>query len=168
MADTLNFRRPRTLTWPEFDDISESDGKLFLFDGISVNDATQSYCSKLPNDSCVKLKDLISLDYYGTAYTPSRPQSNIEDYHATRTDIIKYIAGRFNFKHYLEIGCQLDQTFGEVRNMFDYAIGVDPHSGGTHRMTSDEFFAQNNRTFDIVFVDGLHTGPQVLPVCSTM
>ena len=39
-------------------------------------------------------------------------------------------------------------------------IGVDPMSGGTHRMTSDEFFRRNREQwhykFDLVFIDGLH------------
>ncbi len=34
--------------------------------------------------------------------------------------------------------------------------------GGTHRMTSDEFFATNDRHFDVIFVDGLHESEQVL------
>lgn len=28
--------------------------------------------------------------------------------------------------------------------------------GGTHRMTSDAFFATNEEQFDLVFIDGLH------------
>lgn len=40
---------------------------------------------------------------------------------------------------------------------------VDPNEGGTHRMTSDEFFVQcTNRTFDLIFVDGLHTANQAM------
>ncbi len=39
---------------------------------------------------------------------------------------------------------------------------MDPQRGGTLRMTSDEFFAQNRETFDLVFVDGLHLREQVV------
>ena len=34
--------------------------------------------------------------------------------------------------------------------------------GGTHRMTSDNFFKTNQKTFDIIFIDGLHEYSQVL------
>ena len=42
----------------------------------------------------------------------------------------------------------------------DQKIGVDPLRGGTHRMTSDEFFKDNNLFFDVIFIDGLHTYEQ--------
>ena len=34
-------------------------------------------------------------------------------------------------------------------------------SGGTVIMTSDQFFATNNRTFDLIFIDGSHVWLQV-------
>lgn len=61
--------------------------------------------------------------------------------------------------HYLEIGCAGDKLFSNVDA--SYKIGVDPFAGGTHRMTSDEFFAHNSEKFDCVFVDGLHEYQQV-------
>lgn len=61
---------------------------------------------------------------------------------------------------YLEIGCASNQLFDAV--MAKDKIGVDPVSGGTHRQTSDEFFAGNGeRRFDVVFIDGLHVYGQV-------
>lgn len=60
---------------------------------------------------------------------------------------------------YLEIGCCDNALFDSVA--IDNKIGVDPDKGGTHRMTSDEFFEQNSETFDIVFIDGLHEYEQV-------
>jgi hypothetical protein len=61
---------------------------------------------------------------------------------------------------YLEIGCYRDSTFSKV--YADVKVGVDPRSGGTVRMTSDEFFLGNQQRFDIVFIDGLHRCEQVL------
>ena len=56
---------------------------------------------------------------------------------------------------YLEIGCAGNEMFDAV--MAKHKIGVDPAHGGTHRMTSDEFFSQNGgATYDVVFIDGLH------------
>ena len=60
---------------------------------------------------------------------------------------------------YLEIGCCYDDVFKSVP--VKNKVGVDPMMGGTHRMTSDDFFAQNNQTFDVMFIDGLHEYQQV-------
>ena len=60
---------------------------------------------------------------------------------------------------YLEIGCADDKLFSSV--VSNNKVGVDPFAGGTHRMTSDEFFALNAEKFDLVFVDGLHEYQQV-------
>ncbi len=55
---------------------------------------------------------------------------------------------------YLEIGCAKNDLFFSVgaKNK----IGVDPVEGGTHRMTSDEFFSESSAKFDVIFIDGLH------------
>jgi len=61
---------------------------------------------------------------------------------------------------YLEIGCASNLTFDAV--MAARKVGVDPVSGGTHRQTSDAFFAENlDARFDVVFIDGLHLYDQV-------
>lgn len=60
---------------------------------------------------------------------------------------------------YLEIGCDDDILFHAVP--LANKVGVDPVKGGTHRMTSDDFFAANTEQFDIIFIDGLHTYEQV-------
>jgi SAM-dependent methyltransferase len=66
---------------------------------------------------------------------------------------------------YLEIGCADNALFDAV--MARRKVGVDPRQGGTHRMTSDAFFADANQEgddrerFDVVFVDGLHLYDQV-------
>ena len=61
---------------------------------------------------------------------------------------------------YLEIGCFDNKAFDTVPLPIDQKIGVDPLRGGTHRMTSDEFFKDNNVFFDVIFIDGLHTYEQ--------
>jgi hypothetical protein len=61
---------------------------------------------------------------------------------------------------YLEIGCAGDTLFDAV--MAAEKVGVDPVRGGTHRMTSDAFFAAwDGPPFDVIFIDGLHLYPQV-------
>ena len=83
------------------------------------------------------------------------------DWHkkSSRFDIINRIIEKKKFESYLEIGCQSDVNFSKI--IIKNKIGVDPQSGGTHRMTSDDFFKQNKSTFDLIFIDGLHVYEQV-------
>jgi len=61
---------------------------------------------------------------------------------------------------YLEIGCASNDLFDSVFSLDK--TGVDPKSGGTHRMLSDDFFEANlQKSFDVVFIDGLHEYQQV-------
>jgi len=76
-----------------------------------------------------------------------------------RWDLINYIIKRKNYSEYLEIGCDQDQLFSKIT--IQNKIGVDPISGGNLRMTSDNFFINNKKNFDIVFIDGLHHYEQV-------
>lgn len=78
-----------------------------------------------------------------------------------RFDIINHLIKNNNYKNYLEIGTQFGDCFTNIDA--EYKVCVDPEKrfeGLTHEMTSDDFFAQNNKKFDIVFVDGLHTEEQ--------
>ena len=77
-----------------------------------------------------------------------------------RWDLIQYIIDKYNFKDYLEIGCDKNQSFSKIK--IDNKIGVDPIEGGTIRSTSNQFFDQNKNNFDIIFIDGLHHYSQVL------
>lgn len=78
-----------------------------------------------------------------------------------RTDIINTLIRQVDAKDYLEIGVSSGENFREV--VCTNKIGVDPEraSPATIHMTSDEFFEINQRTYDIIFVDGLHHADQV-------
>ncbi len=78
------------------------------------------------------------------------------NYH--RWDLIEYLIKKNNYSDYLEIGCDKDQLFSQVK--IQNKVGVDPVSGGNIRNTSDDFFKKNNKKFDIIFIDGLHTYKQ--------
>jgi hypothetical protein len=80
-----------------------------------------------------------------------------EDYF--RWDLIDYLISKYGYRDYLEIGCDKDQLFSKIN--LQNKTGVDPYSGGNIRQTSDDFFLTNNKTFDLVFIDGLHTYDQV-------
>jgi len=76
-----------------------------------------------------------------------------------RYDLINYYMQRQHRKDYLEIGCAYNDCFNKVKA--NSKVGVDPNSGGTLRMTSDEFFKVNLQAFDIIFIDGFHEHEQV-------
>lgn len=77
----------------------------------------------------------------------------------TRFALINELIKMHGYKNYLEIGCSSDDCFKAITA--ESKIGVDPFHGGTHRMTSDDFFASNDKKFDIIFIDGLHQYEQV-------
>lgn len=77
----------------------------------------------------------------------------------TRFQLLNAIIEKRGVKSYLEIGCCADDCFKKVHCA--QRVGVDPNSGGTLRMTSDQFFAVNVQKFDLIFIDGLHEAWQV-------
>ena len=80
-------------------------------------------------------------------------------YYPSRFEIIQNIVDIKKYKNYLEIGCDKDSNFSKVK--VKNKIGVDPKSGGTLKMTSDDFFNDNKIYFDCIFIDGLHVYEQV-------
>jgi SAM-dependent methyltransferase len=76
-----------------------------------------------------------------------------------RTTVVNKLISMDGSDNYLEIGCAENLLFDTVAAA--HKVGVDPAQGGTHRMTSDAFFAANRERFDVVFIDGLHVYDQV-------
>jgi hypothetical protein len=102
--------------------------------------------------------------YFPGLYVHSADTPLVEyksDLISSRATILSLVADKYSYKTYLEIGTDDDVIFNVASRHFDVAVGVDPVKGGTHRMTSDVFFAQNRQFFDLVFVDGLHEATQV-------
>ncbi len=84
-----------------------------------------------------------------------------------RTSFITRAISKFDMKKckYLEIGVCTNEVFNSIPLLPENKIGVDPVSGGTHRMTSDEFFKNNSEKFDVIFIDGLHIYEQCQKDC---
>ena len=65
---------------------------------------------------------------------------------------------------YLEIGIEHGYTFSKIKT--SKKIGVDPSSVCISpeiiRKTSDDFFKSNTKTFDVIFIDGMHQVEYVL------
>jgi hypothetical protein len=83
----------------------------------------------------------------------------------TRTDLLNLLVRRRHYRSYLEIGVRaasenLDRVRAPIRD------GVDPAPTEpiAYQMTSDAFFAGpgKDKTYDLVFIDGLHIADQVL------
>jgi len=93
-------------------------------------------------------------------YVPARRFGwNWKEIHYNRVALVNRLTSCFPTCRYLEIGCDRNQLFDSV-----YAAqktGVDPTRGGTVRATSDDFFASNQGSYDVVFIDGLHVFEQV-------
>ena len=79
-----------------------------------------------------------------------------------RTDIINHLIKKNNYKRYLEIGVRDPDS---NLNLIDiqHKDGVDPAGRCNYPITSDDFFEQldENVTYDIIFIDGLHLDYQV-------
>lgn len=76
-----------------------------------------------------------------------------------RQAVVRTLIEATGARSYLEIGCAENLLFDTVTAA--RKVGVDPAQGGTHRMTSDAFFAGNQERFEVVFIDGLHLYDQV-------
>ncbi len=82
-----------------------------------------------------------------------------------RTDVINHLIEKHGYKTYLEIGVFNGTNLRNVNA--EYKIGVDPEPNWSgegvtdYRMDSDSFFLENEDTFDIIFIDGLHHEEQV-------
>lgn len=79
----------------------------------------------------------------------------------TRSEIINLLIKNYGYMSYLEIGVNTPAQPGYNWDnvVIETKHGVDPNKkvNATFQMTSDEFFEKHiNRTYDIIFVDGLH------------
>ena len=84
-----------------------------------------------------------------------------------REVLIQKVINKIDAKSYVEIGLGHGLVFKSITCLEKY--GVDPQFGNhkynkgtkcdiepTHMMTSDDFFARNKKTFDVIFIDGMH------------
>ena len=71
-----------------------------------------------------------------------------------RVSFITTATQKFEKCRYLEIGCDDNVCFKSIP-VFD-KVGIDPDRGGNIKDTSDNFFKNNKKIFDVIFIDGLH------------
>ena len=84
---------------------------------------------------------------------PFKKESNLEiNSQLKRDEVINYLLNEKFQKNgkYLEIGCDLNQTFSKIDN--NNKTGIDPVRGGNLKLSSKEFFENYNKEFfDVVF-----------------
>ena len=84
----------------------------------------------------------------------------------TRTDLINQLIARQDYRSHLEIGLGDGAHFRAVRCREKESVAPGgpecPHAS-PHPLTSDDFFASNQRRYDLIFIDGLHRLPDRRP-----
>jgi predicted O-methyltransferase YrrM len=81
------------------------------------------------------------------------------------TQIIYTIAGAIEAKSYLELGLYDGSTINKISQIVPTCVGVDINQvkidGIFYLGTTDNFFKENQRTFDVIFIDADHSFPSV-------
>jgi hypothetical protein len=98
-----------------------------------------------------------------TPVVPSDPVLPNEGPSDARTWWMNHIINRLGYKSYLEIGLRSGDTFDKIR--CEEKLSVDPVELPGHKPdflgTSDEYFRDIDRKFDMIFIDGDHSHEQV-------
>ena len=87
-----------------------------------------------------------------------------------KSDTINAIIKHFEYRDYLEIGIRAPAGNFDLIEAPGLKYGCDPHlnmarAHGREQLfmkTSDAFFRDNFKTFDLIFIDGLHLEVQVM------
>lgn len=79
----------------------------------------------------------------------------------TRTEVIQSMIDLRGFKTYLEIGSFRNENVKNLVIDRKVTVDPDPDAYANYQMTSDQYFAENDEKFDIIFIDGLHEHSQV-------
>ena len=78
-----------------------------------------------------------------------------------RWDIINYYIKKYGFSTFLEIGHWRGECFNNVICESKESVDPDESCNATHKVTSDVFFKNTDKKYDIIFIDGLHECNQV-------
>lgn len=78
-----------------------------------------------------------------------------------RWDIVNEYINHYAFNSFLEIGHDKGEAFSRIDIMTKESIDPNAATNPTYVMTSDDFFEQYDKTYDIIFIDGLHEHSQV-------
>lgn len=81
---------------------------------------------------------------------------------ATRVSLCNHLIETYGLKRYLEIGVRNPESMND-KILAPHRSSVDPNPEAKPEfvLTSDDYFATHDHKYDIIFIDGLHTGDQV-------
>lgn len=106
------------------------------------------------------LRQRVSWDpLYGDAKRYDFAQGRVP---ASRIAMVNHLIQVNGYRRYLEIGVRRKSAmFEEIHCDHRISVDPDPSAEADYPIPSDEYFAENVHRFDIVFIDGNHTGDQV-------
>lgn len=79
-----------------------------------------------------------------------------------RTQLLTTLARLRRYTSYLEIGVRDGGNIRHIHTQIRHGVDPEPNRYVTHQMTSDAFFEEHcDRTYDLIFIDGLHHADQV-------
>jgi len=80
-----------------------------------------------------------------------------------RSDVINTIIAKYDLVSYLEVGIlNPSSNFIRIKCKDKTSVDINIHSNAQYICSSDVFFHEkNNKTYDIIFIDGMHTEEQV-------
>ena len=91
--------------------------------GENIHTLMESFCDEAgfvdgPDSlACrgVELKGHVSEVIYGRCYTTTRPSATMDDFVASRTTVITWLIHKYQYRRYLEIGCDQGITFATIQ-----------------------------------------------------
>ncbi|RFM26948.1 class I SAM-dependent methyltransferase [Deminuibacter soli] len=78
-----------------------------------------------------------------------------------RTALLNHLIAQRNAASYLELGVN-NENLNFIHIQCAHKTGVDTRPVSTFQGTTDAFFEQNTQSFDVIFIDAMHTEEQVL------
>lgn len=80
----------------------------------------------------------------------------------TRTDLLNALIKRYDLKSYCELGTQVRSiNFDKIECGDKFCVDIDPNAKADFTGSTDDFFKQLNRSFDLYFVDASHYAEDV-------
>ena len=78
-------------------------------------------------------------------------------------ELINFFISKFNYNSYLELGLRdVNNTFNNVNCILKESVDINNICNPTHHMSTDTFFINNIKKWDIIFIDADHDKNQVL------
>lgn len=143
------------------------DDYIWNEDGFDIgidNPHEEEYVNIIIPENILKnnLFDITKKDIY--AYSRVYDISSTLKYKKTNhySNLIKWLIHLTNCKSYLELGVEYGENINNIKNEVDICVGVDikdnfnTDSIEFYKMKTDDFFKQNDKKFDIIFIDADH------------